>query len=60
MPFKSKAQEGYMHIHHPDIAKRWDKITNNPKALPEHVKQKEHSSIMEEAFKRAKETYSKK
>lgn len=25
MPYKSKAQRAYMHIHHPQIAKKWDK-----------------------------------
>lgn len=25
MPYKSKKQAAYMHIHHPEIAKRWDK-----------------------------------
>jgi hypothetical protein len=24
MPYKSKKQAAYMHIHHPDIAKKWD------------------------------------
>lgn len=25
MPYKSTKQRAYMHIHHPEIAKRWDK-----------------------------------
>ena len=25
MPYKSAKQRAYMHIHHPEIAKRWDK-----------------------------------
>lgn len=25
MPYKSKKQRAYMHIHHPRIAKKWDK-----------------------------------
>ena len=25
MPYRSKKQRAYMHIHHPEIAKRWDK-----------------------------------
>ena len=24
MPYKSAKQRAYMHIHHPEIAKRWD------------------------------------
>ena len=43
MPYLSKAQRAFMHIHHPDITKRWDK--ENPKSahsktLPNHVKKK--------------------
>ncbi len=38
MPYKSKAQVGYMHVHHPEIAKRWDKEYGVSKGLPEHVK----------------------
>jgi hypothetical protein len=37
MPFKSKAQEAYMFIHHPQMAKQWAKITPNPQSLPEKV-----------------------
>jgi len=25
MPYKSAKQRAYMHIHHPEIAKKWDK-----------------------------------
>ena len=35
MPFKSEKQRAYMHIHHPEIAKRWDKETK--KELPEYA-----------------------
>lgn len=38
MPWVSKAQRGYMHVHHPEIAKRWDEHTPKGKKLPEHVK----------------------
>lgn len=38
MPYKSKAQQGFMHAKHPKIAARWDKETPNMKALPKHVK----------------------
>jgi len=37
MPFKSKAQKGYMFVHHPQIAKRWAHEYGVPKNLPEHV-----------------------
>lgn len=41
MPYKSKAQAAYMHIHHPSIAKRWDREYGAETGdLPEHVKPK--------------------
>lgn len=38
MPYESTAQQAYMHIHHPEIAKRWDKETSAKQYehLPEH------------------------
>lgn len=39
MPYKSKAQAAYMHIHHPEIAKRWDaEYGGATTKLPKHVK----------------------
>ncbi len=40
MPYKSKAQERYMHSKLPAIAAKWDKEHNTPKKLPEHKKKK--------------------
>ena len=40
MPFKSKAQQGFMYAKHPAIAKRWAKETPNFKVLPQHLKKK--------------------
>ena len=37
MPFKSKAQRGFMHAKHPEIADKWDKEGGTPKDIPEHV-----------------------
>jgi hypothetical protein len=37
MPYKSKAQLGFMHAKHPTIAKRWDKKYDVPSNLPEKV-----------------------
>ena len=36
MPFKSQAQRAFMHIHHPGMAKRWERETPRGK-LPRHV-----------------------
>jgi hypothetical protein len=36
MPYASKAQQGFMHSQHPEIAKRWDKETKDFKKLPKH------------------------
>lgn len=38
MPFKSKAQQGYMFAKHPKIAKKWAKETPNMKSLPQKKK----------------------
>lgn len=40
MPWKSKAQAAYMHIHHPEIAKDFDEKTPKGTHLPEHVAKK--------------------
>lgn len=40
MPFKSKAQMGYMFAKHPKIAKRWANKYGVPKSLPKKVKRK--------------------
>lgn len=39
MPFKSKAQQGYLFIHHPEIAEEFAEHTPKSayKKLPEHV-----------------------
>lgn len=39
MPYQSIAQRGWMHIHHPQIAEKWDKMPGQ-KNLPEHKKMK--------------------
>jgi len=36
MPYQSKAQVGFMHAKHPQIAERWDKTYGVPKDLPYH------------------------
>jgi hypothetical protein len=40
MPFKSKAQQGYMFVNFPNMAKKWAKKTTKKqyKALPKKVK----------------------
>ncbi len=53
MPYKSKAQEAYMHIHHPEIAKKWDEKYETPHNLPEHVKNNSNMSAEDIAFKLA-------
>jgi len=39
-PFVSKAQAGYMWVHHPELAKEFAAKTANIKTLPEHVRKK--------------------
>lgn len=40
MPFKSKAQQGYMFAKMPKTAKKWAKETPNMKALPKKAPKK--------------------
>jgi len=37
MPFRSKAQRGYMFAKHPQIAERWETEGTTPANLPERV-----------------------
>lgn len=37
MPYESTAQRGYLHVHEPELAKKWDKETPKGAKLPEHV-----------------------
>jgi hypothetical protein len=41
MPFVSKAQRAWMHIHDPKMAKRWEKHTKKGVKLPYHVEKEE-------------------
>lgn len=41
MPFRSKAQQKFMFVHHPKMAKEWADVTPNIKDLPEHVHKEE-------------------
>lgn len=38
MPFKSRAQQAYLFIHNPKVAKEFASKTTDYKDLPEHVK----------------------
>ena len=40
MPFKSQAQRSWMHIHHPGIAKKWEKHTPAGAKLSKRVRRK--------------------
>ena len=37
MPFKSKAQAGWMFVHKPKMAKKWAEHTSSMKRLPRKV-----------------------
>jgi len=45
MPFKSKAQRGFMYANKPEMAKRWEKKTPKNKSLPNKVKTKVQSKL---------------
>ncbi len=42
MPYRSIAQQKFMHTNHPEIAKRWDKETKNFKSLPMRITKKKN------------------
>ena len=42
MPMQSQAQRAFLHIHHPEIARRWEKHTPKGKKLPKHVSEMPH------------------
>lgn len=44
MPYASKAQQGFMHAKHPEIAKRWDKETDFSEPLPKYAGVKNYVS----------------
>ena len=49
MPFRSKAQKGWMFANEPAMAKRWAAHTPNINSLPEKVggkKQKQHYNVI--------------
>lgn len=43
MPFKSKKQQKWMFIHHPEMAKEWAEETKDFSKLPEKVKKQKKS-----------------
>ena len=43
MPFKSKAQRGYLYAKEPKVAKKWAKETSKGKKLPKRVAKKNPS-----------------
>jgi hypothetical protein len=51
MPYKSEKQRAYMHIHHPEIAKRWDaeESGEKPAKLPERAPSPKRNTIQEVA-----------
>lgn len=59
MPWKSKAQAAYMHIHHHEIAKKWDKHTPKGTKLPEHVKGSKYTKHHEKTSSLISECFSK-
>lgn len=48
MPFKSKAQKGWMYANEPEMAERWQKETPKGKKLPARAKK----GLMKAASKR--------
>lgn len=51
MPYKSKAQQRFMHATNPDVAKKWDKETNF-KNLPDHLQHK--ANVIKQALSKVR------
>jgi hypothetical protein len=51
---RSQAQRAYLHIHHPEIAARFETETGKGK-LPRHVKKKHRKKHSPEVLKRLRE-----
>jgi hypothetical protein len=45
MPMKSQAQRAYLHIHHPEVAKEFEKATPKGKELPKKVSTKKTKRV---------------
>lgn len=54
MPFKSKAQQRFLYLKHPKIAKQWAKETDSFSDLPEKVKSKKKSPWLDMGKKEEK------
>jgi len=50
MPMKSTAQRAFLHIHHPEIAKRFEEETPRNAKLPKHV----GKPVLSNLFKKGK------
>lgn len=57
MPLVSKAQQGWMFVHHPKMAKEWADKTPNIKGLPEHVKK---SKVYKKAYSEERKRLARK
>lgn len=52
MPFKSKAQQAFMHARHPEIAKEFDKKTSDFGSLPQKVGNSNPNATRRQAIQR--------
>lgn len=50
MPFKSRAQQAYLFIHHPEIAKEFQSVTPKGAKLPKHVKKAQAKKRAHDGF----------
>lgn len=45
VPFKSRAQQGFLYANEPEVAKSWEAKYGIPKGLPKHVKRKPKKKV---------------
>lgn len=51
MPFKSKAQQGYLESEKPEVAKEFEAKTTNYQSLPQHVQKQTKRAAMLKSMK---------
>ena len=58
MPFKSKAQRGYLFANKPEVAKKFAKKTPKGKKLPNYVKEASPGRLLTQVARQSRKTYS--
>jgi len=52
VPFKSKAQRGFLYANDPEVAKEFEKHTPKDKKLPQHVTKKRDQKDLADGYRK--------